>query len=515
MKTLIIAITALAVGFGAAYLIVPRDSGASTTATRTAGQQYTCGMHPEIVSDEPGYCPICSMKLTPKKDGTGSAGTISIDPTTSQNMGVATSEVSRRAITRTVRAFGKVVIAEPAVHSVNVKFDGWVERLYVDREGDRVFKGQPLFEVYSPDLVAAQREFLVALKAGAGEMTDLLKATRARLANWDISDDQIQTLRESGEVTRTLTVRAPADGVVTAKHVVEGDRVRPGMEIYQVVDLSSVWVVAQIYEQDLPFVHEGQRAEGAFPNQGWDKLGGTVSYVAPFLDSRGQVEIRIDLANRDFRLRPEMYAEVMLMSELPGQRPAIPRSAIINSGARQVVYVAAGNVKFEPRLITVGATGDNDLVEVTSGLDPGDQIVVSGQFMLDSETRLAEALSTGAMGGHNHEGHTAETAMPEASAQSAGHDMASHDEQDTDEPVAVGGHDIYTCPMPEHFHVLQYGKGTCSECGMKLVPLGQTNNTKAYVCPMTECQTVQDHPGTCPKCNMNLVRYQPEEHHGH
>jgi len=515
MKTIITVIVALALGFGAAFLLLPRNAGTTPAQSEVGVQQYTCGMHPEIVTNEPGYCPICGMKLTPKKDGTGSAGTISIDPTTSQNMGVATTEVSLRDITRTVRAFGKVAVAEPAVYSINVKIDGWVEWLYVDREGDRVFKGQPLFEVYSPDLVAAQREFLVALKAGAGEMTDLLKAARARLANWDISDDQIQTLRESGEVTRTLTVRAPADGVVTAKHVAEGDRVHPGMEIYRVVDLSSVWVVAQIYEQDLPFVHEGEKAEVSFPNQGWDELGGTVSYVAPFLDSRGQVEIRIDMANGDFRLRPEMYAEVMLTSELPGQRPAIPRSAIINSGTRQVVYVATGNDKFEPRLITVGATGDSDLVEVTSGLDPGDRIVVSGQFMLDSETRLAEALSTGAMVGHNHEGHTTEMAMPEASAQPAEHDMASHDEVNTDEAVAVGGHDIYTCPMPQHFHVLQYGEGTCSECGMKLVPLGQTNNTKVYVCPMTECQTVQDHPGTCPKCNMNLVRYQPEEHHGH
>lgn len=515
MKTIITGIVALALGFGAAILLLPKNAGTTPAQSEVGVQQYTCGMHPEIVSDEPGYCPICSMKLTPKKDGSGSAGTISIDPTTSQNMGVATTEVGLRSITRTVRAFGKVAVAQPAVHSVNVKFDGWVEQLYVDREGDRVFKGQPLFEVYSPDLVAAQREFLVAFKAGAGETTDLLKAARARLANWDISDDQIQTLRESGEVTRTLKVRAPSDGVVTAKHVAEGDRVHPGMEIYQVVDLSSVWVVAQIYEQDLPFVHKGQEAEVSFPNQGWNKLGGTVSYVAPFLDSRGQVEIRIDMANGDFRLRPEMYAEVMLMSELPGQRPAIPRSAIIDSGTRQVVYVATGDNKFEPRVIAVGATGDSDLVEVTSGLDPGDHIVVSGQFMLDSETRLAEALSSGAMVGHDHGSHTSDMSMPETSAQSEEHAMTSPDNEDSDEPVAVGGHDIYTCPMPQHFHVLQYGEGKCSECGMKLVPLGQTDNNKVYVCPMTQCQTVQDHPGTCPKCNMNLVRYQPEEHHGH
>jgi len=533
---------------------------------------------------------------------------------------VVTAAVSRRAITRTVHTFGKVAVSEPTVHRVNVKFNGWVERLFVDREGDRVFRGQPLFEVYSPDLVAAQREFLVAYRAGT-DMTGLLEAARARLANWDISKDQIEELKSSGEVTRTLIVRAPADGVVTRKLISEGDRVTPDRDLYEIVDLSSVWVVAQVYEQDLPFVHEGQLAEISFSNLGGKRYDGTVSYVAPFLNSRGQVEIRLDVDNFDNQLKPEMYAEVSLISELAGHRLVIPRAAVINSGTRQIAYTTRGDGKYQPREITTGAIGDNDLIEVRTGLDDSDQVVVSGQFLLDSESRLSEALADGIQIGHNHSSHSQkqeseassehtdhETAEPtgtghdrepsgvytcpmpshynvlqygEGKCDKCGmklvpiedtdnrevyicpmpedqvvqnkpgrcpkcnmklrkldpgepeeetgetkesmeaphsmeghnhsHDSAAGDDSSPDEPVAIGGHDVYTCPMPSHFHVLQYGEGKCTECGMKLVPLAETDNKQVYVCPMSECQTVQNHKGSCPVCGMNLVKYQPEQ----
>jgi Cu(I)/Ag(I) efflux system membrane fusion protein/cobalt-zinc-cadmium efflux system membrane fusion protein len=607
MKTTIIAIIALAAGFGLAYIVMANTGGQASMPVAADTQQYTCGMHPEIVTNEPGYCPICEMKLTPKKDGGSDAGTIRIDPTTSQNMGLVTTAVSRQEITKDVHAFGKVSFAEPNLHSVNVKFDGWVERLFVDREGDRVYRGQPLFEVYSPQLVAAQKEYLVALSA-VQALTEVKEAALSRLSNWDISDGQIAALESSGEITRTLTVRAPADGIVVGKKVSEGDRVRPGAELYRIADLSTVWVVAQVYEQDLPFVREGQLATLDFPNLGGDRRQGTVSYVAPFLDSRAQVEIRIEVDNPGLRLKPEMYAEVDLMSSLAGSRSVIPRSAVINSGTRQLAYLASGDGRYHRREIVTGVVGDNDMVEIRSGLDEGDAVVVSGQFLLDSESRLSEALASGVKVGHDHGSDQSEMSSTEDSEDHSGHghaamttptdedersgvytcpmeshyhvlqygegkcsecnmalvpvedtdnknvyvcpmrecEIASHEEGrcpkcnmklqkldlgdpeedslathehattdeiafDTTELVAIGGHDIYTCPMPSHFHVLQYGEGNCSECNMKLVPLAETDNKNVYVCPMTECGTVQDHKGECPVCGMNLVRYQPEE----
>lgn len=515
MKTIVVTIVALALGFGLAYLIIPRGDQTAPASESVEKQQYTCGMHPEIISDEPGYCPICGMKLTLKKDVAGPAGGVTIDPVTRQNMGLVTTPARYQSLTRKVRAFGKIAFSEPQMYGVNLKIDGWVERLFVDHEGERVYKGQPLLEVYSPALVAAQREFLIAYESSrmTGDsatdssdrsMYDLMQASLMRLANWDISDDQIEQLKASGEITRTMTIRAPADGVVIAKTVSEGDRLKPGTPLYQIADLSTVWVVAHIYEQDIPFVSLGQEATTTLPNLVGEELTAIVSYVSPFLDAHGQVEIRLDVDNSDYRLKPEMYAEVSIHSELEGERLVVPRSAVINSGVKQLVYVASGEGDYEPRVIATGAVGDDDNVEVLSGLSEHEMVVTSGQFLLDSESRLNEALAKGQPVGHQH-----------GDAQEAPDTTLEHHgaQFDPDEFVATGGHDIYTCPMPSHYHVLQYGEGECPECGMALVPVEETDNQSVYVCPMTECGTVQDHKGTCSVCGMNLVRYQPEESH--
>jgi len=605
MKTIIVAIAALVLGFGAAYTLIPRSDNATQVTESTQKQQYTCGMHPEIISDEPGYCPICGMKLTPKKDGSGSEGSVRIDPTTTQNMGLVTTPVRYQSITRKVHAFGKIAFSEPLMYSVNLKIDGWIERLFVDHEGERVHKGQSLLEVYSPALVTAQREFLIAYESSqkmedslsdssAGGMTDLMQASRMRLSNWDISSDQIERLQSSGKITRTMLILSPTDGIVTAKTVSEGDHLKPGSELYKIADLSTVWVIAHIYEQDLPFVSLGQEATVELPNLGGEKHTARVSYISPFLNTGRQVEIRLDLENGDYRLKPEMYAEVSIISELSGDRLAIPRSAVINSGTRQLVYVTSDESDYQLRVITTGAVGDDDLLEVRSGLSENELVVTSGQFLLDSESRLSEALAEGYQAGHDHggdhdlhpspaeeqglsgvytcpmpshahvlqydEGDCPECGMalvpveetdnesvyvcpmrecavvqnepgrcpkckmkltellpageeePVQEAPDTGHEHGGAKlDLDPDELLAIGGHDIYTCPMQQHYHVLQYGEGSCSECGMKLVPLAETDNHQVYVCPMTECGVVQDREGTCPVCGMNLVRYQTEE----
>ncbi len=500
MKTIIIAIFMAMAGFGLAYLIYASDDNAPAGESSSIVQQYTCGMHPEIISDEPGYCPLCGMKLTPKKDGLSStAGGILIDPTTSQNMGIVTSAASYQNLVRKIKSFGEVAYSEPNIHKVNLKVEGWVEKLYADETGLEISKNQPLFEIYSPKLVAAQEEYLNALRQAENNSSNsaknILAAARKRLSNWDISDNQIDALSDESDIKRTMIFYSPTGGIIIAKNITNGEFLKPGKELYQIADLSTVWVRAYVYEQDVPYISLGQTADISFPSVPGRIFRSKINYISPFLNSKRQVEIRFEIDNSNIKLRPEMYAEVSIDSQLKGERLVIPYSAVIHSGAKEIVYVKGDENSYLPRIISTGAVGDDDLIEVVSGLNDGELVVTSGQFMLDSESRLNEALADGVQVGHNH---------------SAEHESAS-DEFDPDELVATGGHDIYTCPMPAHYSQLQYGKGNCSECGMRLVPLGQTDNKKVYVCPMSECETVQDYKGTCPVCGMNLVRYQAED----
>lgn len=520
MKTIVIIITSLMIGFSGAYLIL--DSVRSTSAKNEVSEQrlYTCGMHPEIISNEPGYCPICGMKLTPKKDSSASVkGSITIDPTTVQNMGLKTVKVTSRPISRLIRAFGKVKYSEPLVKTVSIKTSGWVEKLYVDYEGVRVKFGQPLLELYSPELVAAQREYLVAFKnrnkmssygeSSLSSSTELFDASVMRLLNWDISQDQIEKLSMTNELTKTMIIESPVDGVVISKKVSVGDHLKTGAEVYRIADISQVWVVANVYEQEVPFIDLGQKAQVKFPYLPGDSYDAEISYISPFLENNRQTEIRLDLQNPGFKLKPGMYAEVTIESEIPGKRLVIPINTVINSGTKEIVYIAYDDGSFEPRLMRTGAVGSNDYVEIISGLSEGEEVVVSGQFLLDSESRLNESLAFTHQHGHNSKSHKKQT---NHSDQENTHD---HDNKtDTvkeDKALELSG--IYTCPMPEHYHVLQYGSGKCPECGMDFVPVEETDNQNVYYCPMTECQVVSDEPGRCPECGMDLTKLQHGSDH--
>ncbi len=504
MKTIIISVVMLLIGFGAGYLILAPEEADSSSVSSETKQLYTCGMHPQIISDEPGYCPICGMKLIPKLDSGTESGSIVVDPTTRQNMGMATVAVDYRPISREVRAFGKVKYAEPNIYTINLKFEGWIEKLFVDYEGKKVKKGDPLLEVYSPNLVAAQKEFLIAYKSGQktnasnNELATLLESSRKRLQNFDIAEDQIDKLISTGEIIRTVTLRSPASGIVAVKKVSDGEHLMPGTELYQIVDISTVWVSAYIYEDELPFIKLGQKADVIFPNLIDVKREANLSYISPYLEPGRQVEIRFNIDNVDFLLKPDMYAEVTIKSALKLDRLAIPRSAVINSGTRQIVFIAKGEDSFAPRQIITGAIGEDDYIEVQSGLNRNEKVVVSGQFLLDSESRLEEALD----GEHQHG-----DMEPAVSNDTDNHQA---EQESSNKSIAE---QIYTCPMPEHFHVLQYGPGACPECGMKLVPVEETDNTEVYYCPMIKDQVVSDRPGNCPKCNMSLVKLERENNH--
>ncbi len=458
-KVFILVLLVLGAGFGAGIWFAgdksPAENGSESarTAKDSAAEstQYTCGMHPFIIQDEPGTCPICGMDLTPLKAGTGGAATakgpgerkikhwvapmdptyirdepgkspmgmdlvpvyedesatgsvIEIDPVTQQNMGVRTAQVVRRDLHRTIRTVGIVEYDEPNQFSVNNKISGWVEKLYVNETGEFVKKGQPLLELYSPELVSAQEEYLLALnnreKLAESSFPEisrgaerLLESSRKRLKYWDISDRQINRLRDTGEVKKTLTLYAPYDGIISMKMAYEGMKAPAGMELFRISDISNVWINADIYEYELPWVKVGQEATVELPYKS-EKIQGKIDMIYPYMEAKTRtVKARIVLENPKYELKPDMYVNVIIKAREVKDVLAVPAEAIIDSGNRKTVFVALGGGKFEPRQVKTGLRGEEGNMQVEEGLLPGEWVVTSAQFMLDSESQLREAIS--------------------------------------------------------------------------------------------------------------------------
>jgi Cu(I)/Ag(I) efflux system membrane fusion protein/cobalt-zinc-cadmium efflux system membrane fusion protein len=319
-------------------------------------------------------------------------------------MGVRIAAVTRRDLSRTVRTVGLVGYEEPKQYSVNSKIDGWVERLYVNETGQQVRKGSPLLEIYSPALVSAQEEFLLALDNSrslanspfpsiAEGAARLLDASRRRLKLWDISDRQITRLENTGQVTKTLSLYAPYDGIVTMKMVREGQFVKAGMELLMLSDISRVWVYADIYEYEMPWVKVGQPARIMLPYVGSEPIESVVSYIYPYVEPKTRtVKARFDIDNPDFVLKPDMYVNVRLDSQPVENALTVPAEAVLHSGEVQTVFVALGDGKFEPRQVRTGLQSEDGHIEIVQGLLDGEHVVTSAQFMLDSESKLREAI---------------------------------------------------------------------------------------------------------------------------
>ena len=378
------------------------------SANTTNGKKilyWRAPMDPTYISDKPGKSPM-GMDLIPVYEGENLSGgpTVVIDPVTMQNMGVQTTPVRTVNLYRVIRTVGYLNYNEETLQRVNIKFSGWVEKLYVNETGQRVKKGQPLLSIYSPDLVATQEEYLVAYRnakrLSASTFTDisrggesLLESSRRRLLYWDISEDQIHELERTGKVSKTITLYAPSNGVVVKKMVEAGMRVMPGMDLYQMADLSKLWLYGQIYQDEVPFVREGQPVEVQVSYIPGKTYRGKVDFVYPFLDQKTRnVNVRIVVPNANFELKPEMFATVQFASSVGSNVTAIPSDAIIRTGTRNVVFVAKGGGKFEPRDVILGPEGQNSLVQVLAGVQPGENVVTSAQFMIDSESRLKEAI---------------------------------------------------------------------------------------------------------------------------
>ncbi len=333
----------------------------------------------------------------------GASGTVKVSADRIQTLGVRTEPVSKRSLGRVVRAVGTIEINERGQHTVAPKFEGWIEKLHVNTTGQAVTRGQPLAEVYSPELVSAQREYLITYNAtktlsGAGSeaqagVQQLAIASLERLRNWDISEQQLARLREGGEVRRTLTLTAPASGVIIKDPPVAGMRFMPGEALFRIADLSRVWLIGDVFEQDLSLIRVGTRGTitvGAYSDQ---TFPGEVTFIYPTLNAETRTaRVRIELANPQGQLKPGMYGTVQIEAGPKREVLTVPDSAVIDSGTRQVVLVALGEGKFEPRDVKLGGRGEG-FVEVLSGVKDGESVVTRANFLIDSESNLKAALS--------------------------------------------------------------------------------------------------------------------------
>lgn len=560
MKSKILLVV-IAVAAVAGAFLLGRSTGHKHAAAEGGGAQeaktlYTCGMHPQVIQDKPGNCPICGMKLTPIKRSTGGApaaapsgerkikyykstmipgevretpgkdsmgmdmvpvyedeaalaeaSTIVIDPLTIQNMGIRTALVTNGPLRRVIRTVGTVDYNETALADVTTKFKGWIEKLYVDATGQLVMKGDPLFEIYSPELYSAQVEYLLATdltnKPATG--SDSLKvAALTKLKFFDISDAQIAELEKTRQPRKTLRIVAPQDGFVINKMVVEGQMVEAGMMIYRLADLGLVWVYAEVYEQDLPFVQLGQEALVKLSYLPDRQFRGRVTYVYPTVDDKTRTaRVRMEFHNPGYLLKPGMYASVELRAELKPLTLLVPDMAVLRSGEKNTVFVALDGGRFEPRTVTLGPRAENDMYEVLSGLSPGERVVTSGQFMLDSESQLREAIQKMLHPKPSGQPQTAPSAAASATATSPGGPATAPAEPP-----------VYVCPMPEHVSIEYQQPGSCPLCGMTLVPVSAAllaqmqpgGKVEFYTCPMPEHSDVKlDKPGKCPHCGMTLI----------
>ncbi len=424
-----------------------RDLSMADTTDEAAEGLWTCGMHPHVLEHGPGPCPICGMKMTPVPDSgeaaspggspeilfyrnpmdptitspvpakdsmgmdyvpvtaedgdpaKGSGAVVRIDPAVVQNMNVRTEAVTRRDLTRPIRTVGTLDFDQQRMVTVTTKYSGWVEKVYVNYVGEKVKRGQPLFDIYSPELVQTQQELLSAIRfaeemQGAPEdarqrALSMVESARVRLGYWDISPRQVARLEETGEVFRTLEVASPAGGLVMKRVAgLGGMAVRPGLELFHIADLSNLWLSVELFEGQLAWVREGTKADISLPYFPGETFHGRVRFLEPELSEKTRtMRAKIEVPNRDGLLRSGMYATVELHPVQVRDALAVPTQAVLRTGQRDVVVVALGEGRFAPREVTLGHEAEG-FAEILSGLEEGVEVVTSAQFLLDSESTL-------------------------------------------------------------------------------------------------------------------------------
>ena len=423
-------------------------------AVAMKGRGYHCAMHATMVSDRPDACPICQMRMVPDEEveqGSGASApsgggrvfyrstmnpsevsdkpgkdamgmemaaeevaerppegpvvegraSVKISPERRQLIGVRTAVVERKPLTKEIRTVGRVTFDEARLHHVHTKIGGWIERLYANT-GEVVQKGQPLLTIYSPELLATAQEYLLALKARdrlAGSTLpsvkasggDLVESARRRLLLYDLTEDQIDVLANAGEAPRTTTIYAPMTGHVIMRNVTHGEKIDSGTALLDLADLSRVWVLADVYEYELPLVHEGQEATMSLSYLPGRTFEGRITLIYPALEEATRtVKVRLEFPNPGLALKPDMYTDVEIRASM-GEKLLVPESAVISTGERDLAFVDRGGGYFEPRTLTLGLR-DPNAFEVISGLAEGERVLVSANFFVDSESTLKAAL---------------------------------------------------------------------------------------------------------------------------
>ena len=365
---------------------------------------YADPQHPSYHSNNPGLNPETGNDLKPVYENDPASmviGTVKIDAEKQQLLNVRFGTVEMASESSTVHAAGKVAIDETRLAHVHTRVEGWIDQVFVDFTGKNVRKGQPLLTMYSPDMLATQQELLLALKGrdqlehstlpgASGHMDQLIAATRRRLELWNLTSEQIDEVIRSGKPIKNITVYSPADGYITARNAFPNQQVKPDMELYTIVDLSRVWLIADVFEYEAGSIRLGMPATIGFAYDTEQKLSGVVSFIQPQVDPVTRtLKVRIEAANPGMRLKPEMFVDVdFKLATHP--KLSVPAEAVLNSGERKTVFVDRGNGYFEPRNVQTGQAFA-DRVEVLRGLKAGERIVTSGNFLIDSESQLKSA----------------------------------------------------------------------------------------------------------------------------
>ncbi len=482
---------------GMDYVPVYADDGGSGGERKIA--YYRSPMNPQETSpvpkkDEMGmdYVPVYS-------DQVGS-NQIHIDPATQQNIGVTTETAVKRKLSRNIRTTANITYDETKLYTVSTKIMGYIEKLYVDYTGQYVRKGQPLLSLYSPDLVSTQEEYLQAIKyrnqissngsaiskQGAEQ---LVESAMRRLLYWDIPLSGIQALEKRGTPEKTMTIYSPADGIVTDKMVINGQNIMPGMALYKIADLSTVWGLAQVYQYELPWIKLGDKVDLQLSYMPGKTFQGRITYIYPYLDTEAKtVQVRIEIHNSsNYEFKPGMFADANIKSPITLETVAVPNQAIIHTGTRDVAIIALGNGYFEPRTVVLGVRGDSGYVQIIKGINEGEQVVTSSQFLIDSESNLNAALNN--------------MTLPDTSANT------NSSPQDNSSENKSEGKTKKEESKKNDMSGMQMGDSHSSPVAYKgvidVASIDDNMDGKVYQCPM-DFNVLSDKPGVDPKCGMKL-----------
>ena len=413
-----LAAIAMFVALGFRHELVAWFTGTSPRATHATGAEpaaagsgsagdpayFTCSMHPQVHLDHPGHCPICAMPLVPVLRGDQAAGLIRVDDRRRAQLGIRTTRVISAPLQLAIRAEGRLVVDETRLHDVTLKVGGYVSQLQVNATGQRVGKGDVLFALYSPELYAAEQDYLIARQhrdashpagtsTAAADLAHgdvLVQAAETRLRLWGLGDEQLRAIVDSNQPIERVPFRSPAAGVVIEKAVIEGDAVTAGQRLFRIADLDQIWVEADLHEADLARITKGAAATVTLTYLPGRSFEGKVAFIYPYLDPMSRTgRVRIALANPHLELKPDMFATVTFALAV-GERLQIPISAVVYTGPRRLVFVDLGDGRLRPQDVTIGARS-GEVVEVVGGLRAGDLIVSSGNFLIAAESRIRSA----------------------------------------------------------------------------------------------------------------------------